>query len=304
MPRLVMDEIEEKKLREILNNEKVFIDSINYSDEPVIQSIDTLNGYLLYNVPEDILKKLGTQLEKINISNNSTNYLGNYNEDKSYTAGNVVTFQNKNYICVANTPIKNKPTDTNFWQLDTNQNPKNMGNIHYSLAGHIKNQYSLYLDKELEDYIFYLCNKYFEKYPNFVFSIFKHNAIEENTNLNLKIYALWANFMKKHEFNPIHSHSGRLSFVIWYKIPYSIEDEIRHGPCKRVDDSNYTANFQFVHPATDESGIGFTNLRVDKAYEGKIILFPSYLCHTVYPFYTSDEYRVSVAGNIKYVNGA
>ena len=27
-------------------------------------------------------------------------------------------------------------------------------------------------------------------------------------------------------------------------------------------------------------------------------MFPSYLNHMVYPFYTSDEYRISMSGNI------
>jgi len=29
-------------------------------------------------------------------------------------------------------------------------------------------------------------------------------------------------------------------------------------------------------------------------------MFPSQLIHAVYPFYTSDEYRISVSGNIKF----
>ena len=41
-------------------------------------------------------------------------------------------------------------------------------------------------------------------------------------------------------------------------------------------------------------------LNIDKTWEGKIVMFPSYLMHTVYPFFTSDEYRISIAGNIHY----
>ena len=37
---------------------------------------------------------------------------------------------------------------------------------------------------------------------------------------------------------------------------------------------------------------------VDKKWEGKICLFPASLDHCVYPFYTSDEYRVSISGNL------
>lgn len=298
-----MDKIEEEKLLDILEIEKKFINNINFSDEPMVYPIDMTNGFVIDNVPEPILKKLALQIDNIYLENNTTNYLGQYETDKSYSAGKVVTYQNKNYISTVNVPAGTMPYDTNFWQPDTNQNPKNMGSIHYSLAGHIKHQYSLYLDREFEDYIFYLSNKYLEQYPNFVYNIYRHNAIEEHVNLQLKIYALWVNFMKKYEFNPPHSHSGRLSFVLWYKVPFTTEDEMRYGPSKRIDDNNYTACFQFLHPSNEESGIAFKNLRIDKSYEGKIILFPSYLCHAVYPFYTSDDYRISIAGNVRFENG-
>lgn len=303
MLRLRMDKNEEEKLSAILDEEKLFLDTINYSGEPIIHPLDMLNGFLIDNIPEEIFKKLVAQIENIQLNNSSTNYLGSYEIDKSYPAGKVVTFQNKNYISTVNVPIGILPDDINFWQPDTNQNSKNMGSIHYSLAGHIKHQYSLYLDRDFEDYVFYLCRRYIEKYPNFLYNIYKHNAIEEHVNLQMKVYALWVNFMKKYEFNPPHSHSGRLSFVLWYKVPFTTEDEIRNGPSKRLDDNNYTGCFQFLHPSNEESGIAFKNLRVDKSYEGKIILFPSYLCHAVYPFYTSDDYRISIAGNVRFENG-
>ena len=37
---------------------------------------------------------------------------------------------------------------------------------------------------------------------------------------------------------------------------------------------------------------------VDKEWEGKMALFPASLNHQVYPFYTSDEYRISISGNV------
>ena len=39
-------------------------------------------------------------------------------------------------------------------------------------------------------------------------------------------------------------------------------------------------------------------LPIDKAWEGTMILFPSSLNHNVYPFYTSDDYRISISGNL------
>jgi hypothetical protein len=41
-------------------------------------------------------------------------------------------------------------------------------------------------------------------------------------------------------------------------------------------------------------------LPVDKTWENVIVLFPAGLTHSVSPFYSSDDYRISVAGNIKF----
>ena len=40
-------------------------------------------------------------------------------------------------------------------------------------------------------------------------------------------------------------------------------------------------------------------LDVDKTFEGKMLLFNAKQMHTVFPFYTSDAYRITVSGNIK-----
>ena len=39
-------------------------------------------------------------------------------------------------------------------------------------------------------------------------------------------------------------------------------------------------------------------VHVDKSYEGKMLMFPSFVQHGVYPFYTSDDYRITVSGNV------
>ena len=39
---------------------------------------------------------------------------------------------------------------------------------------------------------------------------------------------------------------------------------------------------------------------VDKSFEGKMLVFPSKLQHLVYPFYTSDEHRITVSGNVNF----
>jgi len=36
----------------------------------------------------------------------------------------------------------------------------------------------------------------------------------------------------------------------------------------------------------------------DKTMEGTVSMFPGTLTHCVYPFFTSDDERISIAGNI------
>lgn len=155
------------------------------------------------------------------------------------------------------------------------------------LAGHIEKEYKLDDSlKSLEDFAIIAAKKYLE--------IYDEKFLEIKTKFRLD--NAWINFQQKGEFNPLHNHAGMLSFVIWLDIPYKIEDEFNfelskdsNGPCSGC--------FNFVY--TEVTGqIKNHTLKVDNQYNGKMIIFVSKMMHTVYPFYTSDNYRISVAGNI------
>ena len=40
--------------------------------------------------------------------------------------------------------------------------------------------------------------------------------------------------------------------------------------------------------------------KLSKNYEGTMLFFPAKLRHCVYPFYGTDEPRISIAGNLNY----
>ena len=125
---------------------------------------------------------------------------------------------------------------------------------------------------------------------------------------NLK--TVWVNFQKKHEYNPIHNHSGDLSFVIWHKIPYSRNEENARSSHGGTNPGGPGA-FRFVyfdHMATrfrnrldNYQGLATHPIMLDTSYEGHFALFPSYLQHQVEPFFTSNDYRISIAGNMEIV---
>jgi len=116
------------------------------------------------------------------------------------------------------------------------------------------------------------------------------------TNRRFKLKNLWVNFQKKHEFNPPHLHTGIFSFVIWIKIPYSLEDENKMFP-DMTDQNRRVSKFTFHYSNIVGQHSGMV-IPVDKSFEGKMLFFPANLTHSVNPFYTSDDYRISIAGNV------
>jgi hypothetical protein len=107
---------------------------------------------------------------------------------------------------------------------------------------------------------------------------------------------LWVNFQKKHEYNPPHNHKGALSFVVWMRMPFDIEEEMK-AVNSRGTTSPCAANFAFLYTQADGK-LAMENIPVDRRFEGMICVFPASIHHTVYPFTTSDEFRVSISGNL------
>ena len=165
------------------------------------------------------------------------------------------------------------------------ENPSRFLKYNNSLAGNLEKEYSIDKSKEiLEKNLIALANEY-------------HKYSQENKHYpNWKIKDLWINFQKKYEHNPMHNHTGELSFVLWITIPYDLNEELSLPNCKN---SNAPLNSLFEFIFTDFLGrITSNKINVDKSYEGTIIMFPSALKHVVYPFYTSDDYRISISGNL------
>lgn len=126
--------------------------------------------------------------------------------------------------------------------------------------------------------------------------IFNHMALTSSQS-TLEFERIWINIQRKGEFIPLHQHSGIYSFVLWFEIPYTIENEISNGP-NRILIKDRSGKFEFVY--VDALGkLSNCMLDVDKSWEGTIAVFPAELHHQVYPFYTSDGLRITVSGNLR-----
>jgi hypothetical protein len=89
------------------------------------------------------------------------------------------------------------------------------------LAGNLKEEFIL--DKYiyiLEDYL--LKNIFNNEFlVEFMQKNYKCNTEERP----IRLTDLWVNYMKKHEFNPLHDHSGVFSFILFIKIPFTMEKQ-------------------------------------------------------------------------------
>ena len=183
-------------------------------------------------------------------------------------------------------PIKNEIAEiqSNF-NLGVEHNKK--------LAGNIAKEYSLIKSAA---YINNLVFRYIREYDQF--SDYTPSISVLTDDLPMIIDSPWVNFQAKHEFNPPHHHTGILSFVIWIKVPYKIEDEQAATPSAKSQ-IPLAGHFSF-HYSNILGTIDHYHIPVDCTMENKMIIFPADLTHSVYPFYTSDGYRISVSGNVKF----
>ena len=166
--------------------------------------------------------------------------------------------------------------------------------VNNTLIGNIKKEFRLNECKShIQDLITPLINEFLINHPDYLGSV----SVLTN-ELPCVLDDPWVNFQEKHEFNPPHNHTGIFSFVIWIKIPYSFEEEKKQF--YKTLDRNISPGcfcFQYVNILGQiESYI----IPADKTYENCVMVFPSKMMHSVNPFYTSDDYRISVSGNFKF----
>lgn len=156
------------------------------------------------------------------------------------------------------------------------------------LIGQMEEEYTLPVPTSILEYLSVVCREYQEL---FGYKLSKRPKFTD----------VWVNMQKKHEYNPNHQHYKDIGWVVWINIPYKLEDEFNHLNCKKTNKKRNSL-FEFVYSKLSGE-ISTHQILVDKTYEGTLLMFPGTVRHSVYPFYTSEGYRISVAGNIDLVNG-
>jgi len=163
--------------------------------------------------------------------------------------------------------------------------------IDSKLAGHIDKEFSIKKEGQwfFDDVLLPLVGHY--RY------YFGGKTIQNQMTQDHKfaLQDLWVNFQKKHEFNPPHDHTGVFSFVVFHTIPTRWEIENADILGKKLEPVRSTFEFMYID-VFGNIRQHYYNLTPDD--EGKILFFPAKLLHQVFPFYGSDDYRITISGNI------
>jgi hypothetical protein len=177
---------------------------------------------------------------------------------------------------------------------DIKKNSQHYLTANNDLAGQIRQEYHLktsngFLNSLLLPYVY----DYMVEYNLFSFYTVLCN------DHRLALYNTWVNFQKKYEFNPVHTHGGIISFVIWLEVPYDMDEEINAHP--GLNSNNECCAGQFTFHCVNALGkIINVPIVIDKNMIYKCIIFPSIMPHAAQPFYTTEGARISVSGNFVY----
>jgi len=167
---------------------------------------------------------------------------------------------------------------------------KDLKSYHKSLAGHLHTQLK-YNDKT---------TKWFYQESHFIWQAYREGWSRwsglPNTNCELNAHDLWVNFMKPGDFNPVHTHGGDYSFVIFLDVPKELKKEQDAFEGTSAVPGSLMFEFtQQAKPKWAQTG------QAVKPQTGDMYIFPALLQHWVVP-YKSKCTRVSVSGNLEIVN--
>ena len=171
-------------------------------------------------------------------------------------------------------------------------NDKLAGNLKYGRSYGYKEDYLLKVEPYLKTYV--------ERFFNGIYSQFgpdnkivqtllevQHDRGQKRQG-NVRLDTLWINFSQKHDFNPPHTHTGILSFVIFCQTPKKIFEVQADSNTQRAGE----LHFSYGEPISKLQG----NEYPVKPYENLMFIFPAELKHFV-PAYWVDAERISVSGN-------
>ena len=124
----------------------------------------------------------------------------------------------------------------------------------------------------------------------------EYHIVKEEPPPEFEMNRFWVNYQKQREFNPLHGHDGLYSFVVFMKIPTHWKEQ--HAlPTSANSNTPVASDFAFVWPEAPMQ-VSHQNFPLSPEDEGRMLFFPAWLYHLVYPFYGTEEERITISGNI------
>ena len=171
---------------------------------------------------------------------------------------------------------------------------QSMGNV---LAGVIDKELKIYKEDMYEAG----CDDFLESCVlNYLYECAREKGYDlKNCNITNNINSCWVVSQYENEYNPIHIHSGcNVSAILYLKVP---DYKNRRNIESKVDRFDHDGDITFIYSSASEKMLDFTEKGVVQfsAKPGLLLLFPSNLLHTVYPFFGEGERR-SISFNAVY----
>ena len=167
---------------------------------------------------------------------------------------------------------------------------KELKSYHKKLAGHVKSQLRYNDDT----------TQWFYQQVTPILDAYRQGHLDyhglERQEVKIAYDDLWVYFMQSGDFNPLHTHGGDYSFVIFVDVPKKLDEEI-----KNFEGSGTKPGYlQFEYGTTSRPTWATTGHAI-KPETGMMYIFPALLQHWVVP-YKSKCTRVSVSGNLRIMN--
>jgi uncharacterized protein (TIGR02466 family) len=184
-------------------------------------------------------------------------------------------------VGIQETYIKNDELDNLLLLFYIDQKKNSKGRIATNRGGWQSNDVDL-KNSTIQKFI-YACMGHIQEYvSNFNFA----------KNYDINVTNLWFNCNKNKDYNKMHNHAGcDFSACYYLKVPKNSGNFVLENPNPAFTSSSLYRNSMSHY---NEYNSGSYNI---EAKENKLIVFPSYVYHSVEPNMT-DEDRISIAFNM------
>ena len=164
------------------------------------------------------------------------------------------------------------------------------------LAGRIKKQTHLdeVISESVKEDILKHCASFYEQ----------TSGGQELPLSTMSLDSIWSNIQEAREYNPVHQHTGNFSFVIYTR------NDLEDLSVEKMQDNEYDNKIVDYDNQKPLAGMielfyGEGNWMNWTSFQhipkrGDILIFPSWLRHTVYAHYETGKIRISVAGNVSF----